>query len=244
MSDDLQTRVEQWLREQGYPLEMRVARGFQRRGWFLHQSRRYKDPILGKEREIDLLAFYDDPDKRIHGHFVVECKWTPGKPWVLFAASPQTLTSIGYFRSTPMTIGAEAATESVYAEDVQGFPLFFGIEEGYGLVQAFSKDAAIDAAYSAVQTAVNAANFFASDLEGHSIAYVPTVILDGALFRCSLAENGDVSVRQIDIGCVVHQSPDFSRCVHIVRESALDEFIDRSEATFKSLRTILKDRRG
>lgn len=87
---DLQTKVEDWLREQGYPLELRTARTLRRQGWHLHHSRRYKDPILGKEREIDLLAFYDDrgadPAPRIHGHFVIECKWTPKKPWVLFTA--------------------------------------------------------------------------------------------------------------------------------------------------------------
>ena len=68
---ELLKRVEDWLRDQGYPLEMRTARVFRRRGWFLHHSRRYKDPTLGKEREIDVLAFYDDretdPTLRIHG---------------------------------------------------------------------------------------------------------------------------------------------------------------------------------
>jgi hypothetical protein len=31
--------------------------------------------MLGKEREIDLIAFYDDYARgsKIHGHFVIEC---------------------------------------------------------------------------------------------------------------------------------------------------------------------------
>jgi hypothetical protein len=246
---DLQAKVEGWLREQGYPLEMRTALAFHRRGWFFHHSRRYRDPILDKEREIDLLAFNDDPatDERIHGHFVIECKWTPKKPWVLFTSLRQSLTDIGYFRSTPMTTAAASVVEGLVSKDVSRFPLFTGVEEGYAIVQAFRDAQAVDAAYSAVQAAVNAADFFARDMSEsgkHSIVYVPTVVLDGQLFRCALQENGDVSVKPIEMGFLVYHTASDNRCVHIVRESALEKFIDRAEETFKSLRKSLKEKRA
>jgi hypothetical protein len=242
---ELQAKVEAWLKDQGYPLEMRTARAFQARGWFLHQSRRYRDPSLGKEREIDLLAFNDDPatSSRINGHFVIECKWTPQKPWVLFTATLQSLTSIGHFLSTPMTSTAAAAVRELDIDDISGFPLFSGIVEHYAIVQAFSRDAAIDAAYSAVHAAVTAADFFAnwmSKSTQHSILYLPTVVLDGELFQCSLGEDGEASVRPLDMGCIIHHTADDNRLVHVVRESALDKFIDRAEATFKSLRIAVK----
>ena len=243
---DCQAAVEKWLEKQGYPLEMRTSRTFQRRGWFLHQSRIYKDPTLGKDREIDVLSFNDDPNKKLHGHFVIECKWSPDKPWVLFVTANQTLTSLGHFRSTPMTSRACEVTAPILEADIPWFPLFSGIEEGYSVVQAFGRETPADAAYSAVQSAVGAANFFAVDMDkdssDHSIVYVPTIVLAGPLFRCSLSDKGDVSVLPINIGCVLHRTIDFNACVHIVRESALDEFIDRAEATFKSLRTILSAR--
>jgi len=238
----LQTKLEDWLREQGYPLEMRAARTFQKRGWFLHHSRRYKDPNLSKEREIDLLAFNDDPTKRVHGHFVIECKWSPQKPWVLFMATQQSLNPAGHFNSTPSTASITKEIQSLKSEDVSAFPLFAGIQEGYALVQAFSKDAAIDAAYSAVQGAIAAADYFARDMSettSHRIIYVPTVLLDGDLFRCSLSENGDVTVQPLEIGVLLYNTADYSRCVHIVRESALEKFIDNAEMTFKLLRSIL-----
>jgi hypothetical protein len=248
MPDDLQPRVEDWLKLQGYPLEMRTAQTFQQRGWFLHHSRRYKDPILGKEREIDILAFNDDADinSPIHAHFVIECKWTPGKPWVLFTSVWQTLTPLGHFRSTPMTTYATQATEGLISQDIVDLPLFSGLKEGYAIVQAFSKDAAVDAAYSALQASVNAADFFAKQMSEeaeHSIIYIPTLVLDGDLFRCSLTKDGDVTVQQVDIGCLIHHTADGSRCIHIVRESALRKFIDLAEATCESLRSTLRKRR-
>ncbi len=244
---DLQSKVEEWLKEQGYPLEMRTAQVFHRRGWFLHHSRRYKDPTSGKEREIDLLAFNDDKanTSQFHGHLVIECKWTPKKPWVLFTSTMPSLNPIGYFRSTAMTRTAARAVESLFLKDVSGYPLFSGHEEGYAIVQALSKSQAVDAAYSAVQSAVNAADFFASNIiesTEHAIVYVPTVILDGELFQCSLSEDKDISVSELDMGLLIHHTSDLPRCVHIVRESALEEFIDRAETTFKSLWIDLKKR--
>lgn len=146
-----------------------------------------------------------------------------------------------------MTTAADRAMEGLVSETVSEFPLFSGLEESYGIVQAFSRDAAIDAAYSAVHAAVSAADFFASDMSEttkYSIVYVPTVVLDGELFRCSLTEDGDVSVRQIDMGWLLHRTANDTRCVHIVCESALDKFIDRAEETFKCLRIVLNKKRA
>ncbi|HYX71478.1 MAG TPA: hypothetical protein VE732_01800 [Nitrososphaera sp.] len=246
-NSDLQARLKEWLMTQGYPLEMRTAQIFHRRGWFFHHSRYYKDPIMGKEREIDLIAFYDDPARtnRIHGHFVIECKWTPKKPWVLFTAARHSLNSIGHFSSTPMTRTAAQAVKDLDPKDILEFPLFSGVEEGYSIVQAFSNSVAVDAAYSAVQSAVSAADYFAhrmSEKTKHRIIYVPTIILDGELFRCSLTNEGGVLVEQADIGFLIHKTTadEMNRGVHIVRESALLKFIDRAEMTFQSLRRILR----
>jgi hypothetical protein len=243
---ELQENLEKWLRTQGYPLEMRTAQRLHQRGWTFHHSRHYKDPMSGKEREIDLLAFYDDPARssRIHGHFVIECKWTPKKPWVLFTSALPSLTPLGHFRATPMTQTAVNAVDRVSSQGVEKFSLYFGFEEGYGIVQAFTKDAAVDAAFSAVHAVVSAADYFAqsmSEKTKHSIIYVPTVIIDGSLFSCCLNGDGEVSIRELDIGFMIYKSAttSLSRCIYIVRDSALTKFIDRAEATFKSLRKTL-----
>jgi len=252
---ELQMKVQDWLRQEGYPLEMRTARVFRQRRWFLHHARRYKDQTLGREREIDLLAFYDDKEKdplsRIHGHLVVECKWTADKPWILFTSEQQALTPIGHFHSTPMTDTAARAVEQLESQDVSTFPLFDGLEEGYAIVQAFSNGEAEDEAFAAAGAVIRAADFFARDMSAsttHPIVYVPIIVLDGELFRCSLTESGDVSVTPSDFGCLVQHAAENPKigttCVHVIRESVLGMFIDRTETTFNSLRAVLRNRRN
>jgi hypothetical protein len=186
-NSDLQENLEEWLRTQGYPLEMRTAQRFHQRGWGFHHSRHYRDPVLGKEREIDLIAFYDDPaiGPQIHGHFVIECKWTPKKPWVLFTSTRPSLTPLGHFRATPMTKTAVTAVKALTSENVGKFSLYSGFEEGYGIVQAFSRDGAVDAAFSAVYEAINAADYFAqsmSEKTKHPFFMYPRLLLTAICF--------------------------------------------------------------
>jgi hypothetical protein len=207
------------------------------------------DPTSGKEREIDVLAFFDDPEKvrPIHGRLVIECKWTPKKPWILFSSEQQSLTPMGHLMSTPMTDTAIGTLRGLAPIDVSKLPLFSDIREGYALVQAFNRESATDAAYAAVQGAVGAAEFFAKDMSaanGHDHLFIPTVVLDGEFFRCGLAPNGEVLLHPTEMETLFYMPANERRdsaCVHIVKESALDKFIDLSEATFSALRALLKN---
>lgn len=244
---ELLSNVEKWLKEQGYPLEMRTAQFLLHNGWLLHHSRRYKDPVIGKEREIDILAFNDDPDStHFHGRLVIECKWAHKKPWVLFTSATVSMTPFGYFRASAMNGAAEKAIEHLISRGLisvglaSGFPLFSAHEEGYSVVQALGKSSGTDPAYSAVETAVSAADFFAGRSTEHAIIYMPTVVLDGELYQCSLAKNGDISVREVDMGLLIHHRSDSPRCVHIVRESALTTFVSFADTTLNSIRVALK----
>ncbi len=228
---------------------MRTAQFFLRHGWLLHHSRRYSDPNTGKEREIDLLAFNDDPasTSQFHGRLVIECKWTPKKPWVLFTSATRSMTPFGYFRSSAMNGSAAKTLDSLLAKGLlstdlpSGFPLFSAYEESYSIVQALRKSNAIDAAYSAVESAVGAADFFAGRSVEHSFIYIPTVIIDGELYQCTLNEKGDILVHEVDIGLLIHHRSDSPRCVYIVRESALEKLVDFADTTLNSIRVALKE---
>lgn len=244
---DLLISVEKWLKEQGYPLEMRVAQFFLHHAWLLHHSRRYNDPITGKEREIDILAFNDDSanNSRFHGRLVIECKWTSKRPWVLFDSS-RSITSYGYLRSSAMNKTATKKIDNLFKQGFlshdlsDGFPLFSSYKECYTVVQALRKSNTNDVAYSAVESAVNAADFFADQSSEHCFIYIPTVIIDGELCQCNLNEKGDISVHEIDIGLLIHHRSDYPRCVYIVRESGLTRFVDFVDTTLNSIRAVLK----
>ena len=54
MENDLEKRVADWLKTQGYPLEMRVASALREVGFDVSQSEYYNDPDTQTSREIDV----------------------------------------------------------------------------------------------------------------------------------------------------------------------------------------------
>ena len=56
MTEDLVQKIRNWLDTQGYPLEMKVARCFQKAGFRVSSSEYYLDPDERKPREIDVIA--------------------------------------------------------------------------------------------------------------------------------------------------------------------------------------------
>ena len=76
-TNDLKTKVEQWLKTQGYSLEMNVAKLFIDEGFSIKQGANFTDPEEGKPREIDILAFVT-PESKIPFtfEFVIECKYS------------------------------------------------------------------------------------------------------------------------------------------------------------------------
>jgi hypothetical protein len=243
----LKKKVEEWLAKQGYPLEMRVAQVLKQRGWLVLHSRRYNDPIQQKEREIDLLAISDDPSESssLAGDLVIECKWTRDKPWVLFSGTKLATNAIAQLAATPKTSGAMA---KIPYDEVPTLPLFENVDEGYSLVQALKTEKTEDptnVGYTAVQTVINAADFFASQMsEELDILFVPVVVIDGELFRGTLSEKGEVVIDPIEFGVLSHlRAIEGPRFVHIVRESALTDFISRAERTFALIRSAVANTR-
>jgi hypothetical protein len=84
---NLSTTVKTWLENQRYPLEMSVASEFYKHGFSVKQSSYYIYPETGKSREIDVMAakslFTGNYSAKIR--FVVECKASKKKPWVIFS---------------------------------------------------------------------------------------------------------------------------------------------------------------
>jgi hypothetical protein len=57
-SGSVEQRVSEWLTEQGYPLELRVAQAFTGAGAEVKQAEYFKDSETGKFREIDVVATF------------------------------------------------------------------------------------------------------------------------------------------------------------------------------------------
>lgn len=94
--DPLASKLKSWLADQGYPLEMRTAHTFRRNGINVVQPDLCFDFGSEIHREIDLVAriplelkFASQGGVPVYLCPVLECKSSPGKPWVLFLGGVQ-----------------------------------------------------------------------------------------------------------------------------------------------------------
>ncbi len=87
MKNDLKVKVADWLKKEGYPLEMKVADIFRRNGFGVDQSSYFIDPETGKMREMDVIATaIDKYTSNINISWVIECKSSKKYPWILFTS--------------------------------------------------------------------------------------------------------------------------------------------------------------
>ncbi|MFQ5965502.1 MAG: hypothetical protein ACE5KZ_14595, partial [Candidatus Scalinduaceae bacterium] len=111
---DLKKKIKKWLLDQGYPLEMRVAASLRKIGFDVIQSRYFFDPEDAKLREIDVIASYPDFTGFIDISFIIECKVSKEKPWLLFS-SQQTLE--GFNRLFAYCINSSSARKALIEKD-------------------------------------------------------------------------------------------------------------------------------
>lgn len=155
--------VRGWLEQQGYPLEMRVARVFHDAGADVVQSEYYVSPE-GKSREIDvgarLMETWDvtpvpkgfigpeTPATMFFDLFVVaECKSGPKskKPWVVFTSNRNLMLSTTRFQRLGSPLGKRFLNAMAKRDSMQEVDVFKVSERcGYALACAFWKPDAQD----------------------------------------------------------------------------------------------------
>jgi hypothetical protein len=89
-SDDLSTNVKNWVEQQGYSLEMRVAKRFQENGFAVSQFEHFVDQESRSVRPVDVVATLsqDFGSSRVVIKLFIECKYSSkDKPWVIIATS-------------------------------------------------------------------------------------------------------------------------------------------------------------
>jgi hypothetical protein len=255
----LASKVKNWLSKEGYPLEFRTAHIFRKAGFDVLQGFYVHGPDKDSVREVDILASvaYVDSVPAIRICYLVECKWTIDRPWVIFT-SPESATtptaSIGetMIPSEWKAVISEAATiKSLAALETYSSP----IRTGFGGRVAFSKGQ--DNFYQSVQSILFKAaahiNFWKN--RGHIKPPIyalidlvfPMIVIDGPLFEAFHDENAD-GIEMIPVSSSrLHWrgSDDWSSMVQldIVKIEGLQEFAERrfaeSEHMIEALRPIV-----
>ena len=198
----IEERVREWLSRQGYPLEFRTAAEFSKAGFQVRQGEYVSDTRSGKLREIDVLADaqrrYVDQPARIC--YVVECKWTREKPWVIFTSSDKVTSGV----TISQTIASELGRLLLWAaagDSRLNSTCTFGASDkpGFGGRQAFSDGA--DLVFSALQSVVSVTKAKADDwnkrleyeqslsqdlLPRVGVILLPIIVIEGRLFEARL----------------------------------------------------------
>jgi hypothetical protein len=125
-ANTLSEKVLDWLNTEGFPTEFKSATAFRHAGFFAKQGMHYRSSS-DAPREIDVTATKTLRDEKcfVRCEFVVECKWSKGKPWVVFTDES---AQIGPAACVTQTIGSDAGTAILWiiagSPAIQAMPLF------------------------------------------------------------------------------------------------------------------------
>jgi hypothetical protein len=234
---DPKTTVENFLKENGYPFEMRVASEFQKRGFGIRQSVYFTDPNLNVVREIDVIALWHELFKKkdFTVIFFIECKYAK-TPWILFSSLTE-----GFSRCYLSNIKGINWINHLITQP--SFENFFELQKktGYALtVTTKDNDPQKDNAYKAIQTIMaflksesQSPKFSDSDF----IFFVPIIAIRGKLFETHLNERNEIECNEINEAQLFYNESISGAIpkIHIVTEEIIEQYIQRIHEDIKRL---------
>lgn len=261
MSDEapLDQRVKEWLRTQGYPLEMRVAEAFRDAGFTITQSAYFNDPSSGKAREIDVVArkSWDGDNIQWQLILIIECKVSKKQPWVLFTRALETNDTGGQFQfytTRASMLGRQllARVRRHTAARTELPLLEFNERPGYGLQRATvtvkderSKADNRDVPFEAASKVVHAATLHAAAVDTVEYAetpvgqiVLPMIVIDGHLFDVHLDDARELVVAPRQSGVLDWNNPVAGTAptwVRILTADALDTVAAEARRTAEYL---------
>lgn len=202
---ELSGKVKKWICEQGYPVEMHVAKKFREAGFRTTQSEYFVDPESGDNREIDVVVSCqrDIGELLVRVTVCVECKLSKKHPWVAFTSKDTRLAKPASIVQRPANkLGKEFLYRIAQNKYAHQTPLFkMGERNGFSLTEAFTSGK--DNAYAACLSVAKCARSLVikaeegSRLQGPICNIViPLVVVDGKLFECYQDEL-DLEVEEI-----------------------------------------------
>ncbi|MGK3981490.1 hypothetical protein WME99_00525 [Sorangium sp. So ce136] len=235
----LEEKLVEWMKSQGYPLEMAVARAFQRKNFLIIRSEYYLDPDTHTARETDVVASVQEEvgDVFIRLSFVLECKTSLDKPWLLFSDEMGLADPARVAQRAASTTGASFLYSLATDHRVSELPLFqIDSPASYGFTQAFTsgQDRAYEAALSAAKAV--AALTHHADLqeertgEPYALVAFPVIVLRGGLFTARLCDGERLEVKAINEGTLLWRNPVVKNphtIIKIVTEQHLDAYVEQ-----------------
>lgn len=241
----LNEEIQNWLEKQGYSLEMRTSAAFREAGFEVRQSSYCLDPETNEGREINMIAIDPDILGAIKIQFVIECKATQ-KPWVLLSSLD---TVMGYNRYFAYGILSEKALDAYIERGTELIDSLPWLEKegliGYSLREAFSDGK--DIAQSVGKSIANACEFIVRPPNEKYIApYIivfPIIVVNTPLFECSLQNDGNLKLEEVDKGEFLFPSykpKSFGACIRVITEKYLQTFAKEAKTSAEKIREAFK----
>lgn len=223
MSDELKSKINNWLEKHGYPLEMYVASAFQKNGFQVAQSVMYLDNETGISREVDIVAYktFNIADFYFHFSSLIECKSTKSKPWLSFIVknSPKLELLPSNYNAT---YHGQALLNSLQINGGEFGNLFpASIEKhGYSLTQAFKENESMDIPYKAIQTLNKALHFLIKKVGsrdgGNAAFYFPIVVIENPLFEVELTTDDSLTINETEFTTYLGRKAEINNSYFIV----------------------------
>jgi hypothetical protein len=249
----LSDKISSWLKSEGYPTEFRTANVFRRHKFHAQQGTYVRGDADGPKREIDVLASVTDrapdyPPGLLRIAYVVECKWSMDKPWVVFTSPTQRMAPSACIAQTIASkLGEAIAWVMAGDEKLHALHTFTTPDEGgFGGRQAFSKGN--DPFYAAVQAAVGNCISYVREYDVHhmegrmpeaGVLAFPIVVVEGDIYRAYFdACNDEVKITPTDnVRCHWKGSPsrEFFATVDVVSMKSLDSFVQQRSQELKEV---------
>jgi hypothetical protein len=228
--------VRQYLSKNGYPLEMYVAKQFRLAGFEVYQSSIYVDKETGKDREIDVTAYYVRHISNIQFSFkvIIECKYAKNV-WVLFSGENPGFRDlkIDSFYCSNYAGGKLLSQLSEIKSFNTTVP--FRIQEKliYGLTEA--KDGNGDdsrTTYKAVMTILNSLQYEkeVTKYERTFEVYIPIIVVQGKLCECYLNDSDSEEIKEIQEAQLLYKSniyPGVFPLIEIISKDKVSEFANK-----------------
>lgn len=247
----LESQLLDWIRTEGYPFEMQVARSLRGEANEIIQSVFYTDPTSNNPREIDVVSRFWMPFAQGSGliELVIECKGDT-KPWVLLSSGPHGFDLATLSQSHVATKPAWEMLMRLREEpEIGESSILRPALLAHGVVQGL-KTKNQDVAYDAMRGVISAAVARVAETgEGSSIQpyfdlHLPVIVINARLFQYSVDERGDDHLEEVSRGHLISRNRIGGRkrtIVHVVPFAELPAFAKEVAALARAFGTLGSD---
>lgn len=251
--DEKGKRIKNWVLKNGYPFEMKVANLFQKNDFKITQSIYYKDVDTNKNREVDIIAYYNKIVNNVSFSFsfVIECKKSTDKPWLVFKNDKLINPKLNRFKPFATNNASLLFDNIDLVNDRDFYKIFPNINKaGYNVVIAFKESK--DVAYSSSNSLLKACNYIKEKFN-HSLLkqcnfYIPLIIIEGELYDAYLDSKEEIIFDLVDSSTIMNTkifNEEDSTIINIASSKNLDSHIkdlkENMDLFFKKFEKEIKD---